>query len=84
MYVYIYIYIYRYIYIYIYMYKLREWDVYLFKRGATTVIKMSKGNHWEDWQIIFILILILVFSKLKTAFCKYWTSVKIKISMSCV
>ena len=77
-------YVYIYIYIYIYMYKLREWDVYLFKRGATTVIKMSKGNHWEDWQIIFILILILVFSKLKTAFCKYLTSVKIKTSMSSV
>ena len=34
-----------YVYIYIYMYRLREWDVSLFKRGVTTVIKMPKGNH---------------------------------------
>ena len=64
--------------------KLREWDLYLFKRAATTVIKMPKGIYERDWQIIFILILILVFSKLKPAFCKYWTSIKIKISMNCV
>ena len=71
----------RYIYI---LYKLREWDIYLFKRATTTVIKMPKGIPLRDWQITFILILILVFSKLKAAFCKYWRSVEIKISMSCV
>ena len=37
----------------------------MFKKAATTAIKIPKGNHEKDWQIIFILILVLVFSKLK-------------------
>ena len=38
-----------------------DWDIYLLKREATTVINMPKDNHWKDWQTIFILILILAF-----------------------
>ena len=56
------------------------------KSGGGGIRNIAGGNFFagwwepgEEWFWRFE-----PFSKLKTVFCKYWTSIKIKISMTCV
>ena len=56
----------------------------LWEKGSIFVCKVLFIR--EEWLSLLTLLKIglLTFSMLKTAFCEYWTSINIKISMTCV
>ena len=51
----------------------------IFLPGGESLRRSDFGDPEEEWFWWF-----KSFPKVKTAFCEYWTSIKIKINMTCV